>query len=215
MATIVACELLDHIPVSGSVTERHFHSSADSNTWVSFDEGERRWVGVFGNSGLAHFSAAVPFPDNPSTILVIAMGQGYIVDGNSGTLIRKTPWDYAYSAWGVPDRDFLVVADDSQIWITDRRLDIYAKASDSHVSLEKDLSRVAHDGIVFQSVTAEGLSGMTWQYAGWYNFRLDFKTMTVIHGERAPESEDFKAIPGRGGFPLNDAYIQWMKRFFL
>ena len=66
---------------------------------VRFELGDgTEWVGVFGNAEQATYHAAVPFPDDVTTALVIAGGQGYVVDARIGTLLRKTPWSYAYSA---------------------------------------------------------------------------------------------------------------------
>ena len=85
-------ELLKHIPISGTVVERHFHPSARSNLWVRFELGDgTEWVGVFGNAEQATYHAAVPFAEDVTTALVIAGGQGYVVDARIGTLLRKTP----------------------------------------------------------------------------------------------------------------------------
>src|SRR5262245_55937369 len=118
-------ELLQTIPISGSIPERHFEVSAGSNAWAKFtDESGVEWVGGFGSGEGSRFHTVVRFADDGGrTVLVIAGGQGYVVDAASGDLIRRTPWHYSKAAIAIPERGFVVVADDTQIWATSRRDD--------------------------------------------------------------------------------------------
>jgi hypothetical protein len=181
-------ELLRSPPISGMYTERHFDVSARSNTWVRFegDEGEA-WVGVFGRSELAAFDAVVPIADDGGrTVLVIAGSQGYIVDVAAGTLVRQTPWAYAYAAIAVPGRDFVLVADVTCIWASSRTEDRLAWRRDRAWYDSEEVGRahrLALDGIVFDDVTSETLTGKVWEMDGWYAFRVRLPDLEFVRGE--------------------------------
>ena len=199
-------ELLKRIPVSGTFTERQYSSSAKSNLWVRFelDDGSE-WVGIFGHSGLALYNAVVSFPDDASTILVVAGGQGYIIDVITGELIRKTPWDYSYSAIPVPGRDFVLLANNTQIWATYRDRDV-GTVRNKHEWFDDVLTppdvRVALDGIVFNAPGKEQISGYVWDSGAWFTFTLHYEGFFFERGELVARGEE--TIYGsveRGGFP--------------
>lgn len=210
-------ELLTAVPISGTIQERHYEPSARTNTWVRFTlEDGTEWVGVFGNAGLAHFSTAVPFVDDQGpVVLVIAQGQGYLVDPSSGALFRKTPWSYAYSAIAVPERPFVLVANSTEIWTTSRDHDTYARSAKRLPYADND-ARVALDGLVFDRVTNEDATGWVWDIDGWYSFRMRCDDLVVHRGSRSTRDDlAVTARFGSGGFPLGDKYAMWMKQFWL
>lgn len=182
-------QILSHPPISGTYRERHYDAVGPC-TWVLFDDEEgEEWVGVFGSAGLASSSSAVPFGDDLGrTVLVVAQGQGYIIDTATGALIRKTPWDYAYPALTVPERDFVVVADVCEIWATYRDRDVPAIPVEPHFT--GDPNRVALDGILFAQATPDELTGKVWDMDGWYSFRLRFDLMRVERGPLLSEKWD-------------------------
>jgi hypothetical protein len=186
----VRTQILPHPPISGTYRERHYDAVGPC-TWVLFDneEGEE-WVGVFGSEGLASSSSAVPFGDDVGrTVLVVARGQGYIVNAVTGALIRKTPWDYAYPALTVPDRDFVMVADVTEIWATYRDRDVPAIPAEPLFDAGAP-NRVALDGIVFDQATPDELTGKVWDMDGWYSFRLRFDSMRAERGPLLSEEWD-------------------------
>jgi hypothetical protein len=196
--------LLTTPPISGTLKERRFDASARANAWVRFDDEEgEEWVGVFGSSELSPLYAVVPFTDDGGhTVLVIAGGQGYVVDARSGSLIRRTPWDYAHTASAVPDRDFVLVADVTMIWAADRAQDRTAWRRD-RAWYDYDVSTPAHrlalDGIVFDRVTADEATGKVWEMNGWYAFRLGLPHLEFVRGELlAADWETFGAVPPAG-----------------
>ena len=180
-------ELLSSQPLAGTICERHYDVSARTNTWVRFDDEEGgEWVGIFGSAELAQYSSAVPFADDGGrTALILSRGQGYIVDTSSGVLLRKTPWDYACAAVGVPGRDFIVVANTTEIWATDRATDRYVRR-EGRAWYDDDRgpvpTRVALDGIILEHVTGTELTGRVWEMDGWYAFRVDLETLAFRRG---------------------------------
>ena len=190
----VHVDLLSLPPISGTIPERHYDVSGGANTWVRFEADDgAEWVGVFGSAELALYEAAVPFAgDAGQTVLVIAGGQGYIVDATSGTLVRRTPWDYAYSAVAVPDRDFVLVADTSHIWATDRATDRLVRA-EPHPRYSGGTSQVALDGIEFEGVTTKELTGRVWEGDGWFAFHVDIDRLIFHRGARLT-TEDIPAF---------------------
>lgn len=181
-------ELLAQPPISGTTTERSFDASSGANTWVRFeDNAGGAWVGVFGSAKLANFNAALPFADDDGrTALVIAGGQGYVVDTVSGALIRRTPWDYAYEAVAVPGRDFVLVADTTLIWasnrVSDRPVWRRARAAYDYDDGES-ADRLALDGIRFDRVTHDELVGKVWEPDGWYAFHVGLPDLEFKRGE--------------------------------
>jgi hypothetical protein len=208
--------LLTAKPEPGSLLERRYGASTDTSIWVRFESTTGQfepWVGVFPNGPLAFFSAAVPFGSGPAA-LVVAGGQGFVVNAFTGALIRTTDWDYAYSAVSVPDREFVVVANTTDIWATYEDREQYARMSDPRSATQYD--RVALDGIVFETVTARELRGKVWWEDGWYDFTLDFDTWVLQRrGPVAAASDFFQAVEGRGGYPTSTRYYEWMAQHWL
>lgn len=174
-------QLLYHPPISSTYCERHY-DAVGICTWVLFeDEAGEEWVGVFGSAGLASSSAVASFGDDLGrTVLVIARGQGYVVDAVTGELFRKTPWDYSHAVLTVPERDFVVVADVTEIWTTYRDRDVPVVPTESMDLGQPD--RVALDSILFDEATRDELTGKLWDMDGWYVFRLQFDSMRVERG---------------------------------
>lgn len=179
-------ELLRTIPISGSVDERHYNVSAGANAWVKFwDDSGLEWVGVFGSGEASRFQAAIPFDeDGGKTVLIVAGGRGYIVDAQSGQLVRRTARDYIRAAITVPEQDFVVVADATEIRSAGRREDrrawrrepawyAYGDSEDSY--------RLALDGIVFDGATRDEVHGRVWDGDGWYAFRLTLSNLEFVH----------------------------------
>jgi hypothetical protein len=209
-------ELLRAKPISGEVAELSFDASAHTNTWASFDEeGGAKWVGIFGNGGAALFSSAVAFPDDAGAALIIAGGQGYVVDTKKRVLLRKTKWSYSYSAVAVPDRDFVIVANTTDIWAVFRDRDVSALC-ESGEGGPKDPRRIALDGIVLDEPSSKSLTGKLWMRDGWHDFDLDLDTLQLIVGRQiAQGAQDFQAGRERGGFPFSNDHQHWMQQFWL
>jgi hypothetical protein len=200
-------QLLTSIPISGTVEERQFSPSARANTWVRFDRTDgSEWVGVFGAGEMSSFNAVVPFPDdNGATILVVAGGQGYVVDRESGDLLRKAPWETAYSAVPAPGRDFVLVADSIRAWAVYRDVEEYVRRVEPawYAIDESDRAiRLALDGLVLYKPEREAIPLAVWEMDGWYAGRISFDALIFERGERL--ADDWDAIAGsteRGGYP--------------
>jgi len=226
---MLVAELLTQKPLAGSVTERRYDVSSGTNTWVLFGDptgDSAPWAGVFGNAPVAFFSAAVPFADGRH-VLVVARGQGYVGDGCSGRLVRKTSWDYSYSAVAVPGHDFVVVASPSELWATSLDGDRHARLAkpwftrlDSKgrpiAPADKEPEVVALDGIVIDAVDQHELRGHAWWPDGWHPFRLDLDGWSLEEDDPITSVyEAFGAQPGKGGYPTSHEYYDWMARHWL
>jgi hypothetical protein len=178
-------ELLRTIPISGSIREQQFMASAGANAWVKFtnDDGVE-WVGVFGSGESSRFYTAIPFADDRGrSALIVAGGQGYVVDTASAQLLRRTPWQYSKAAIGVPERECVLVADDTTMWAVSRHDDrpIWKREPAWYDFGETDqLNRVALDGIVFDVATSHDVRGKVWQGDGWYAFRVHMPTLEFV-----------------------------------
>ncbi len=206
--------LLDKIPSSGSIIERHYDKSEKTNTWVLFDdENGNRWVGVFGNSELAHYSDAVIFDNDDGLALIVATGQGYIINTHSGELIRKTPWDYSYSAWKIPEHNYILVADTRDIWACYKDKDVLVKIR-TRFGPYALFGTVALDGILFREITSNKLIGYAWQAPYWNEFKIHLDDL-ILEYIKEDIDEDLSAIPGKGGFPTSESYFNWMRKYWL
>jgi hypothetical protein len=172
-------EILQELPISGSIDERAFFVT-NTNTWVRFEDGEGvEWVGVFGGAGEAGFNAAAPFPsDNGRTVLVIATGQGYVIDTASRSLIRRTSSSRLCAVSAAPGHDFVLVADDWSIWAVDRIHERQATWAEEQAvvnpfdGVRRVRQALAIDGFVFDSVTSEALLGRALVMEGPQPFAL-------------------------------------------
>jgi hypothetical protein len=216
----MSARLLTSKPVSGSIRERHYDVSAGDNTWVQFDDDEGdQWAGVFGNGGVSPYCAVLPFDDELNeAVLVIAGGQGYIVDTVTGTLIRKTPWFYANSGLAAPGRDFVAVANTTEIWVVRRDGDVFVdpqgRSRYETTALPGNSHRLALDGIVFEQSTHDQLVGALWEHDGWYRFLVRYDGLVFEKREMlAKEMDAFVAKAPQGGFPSQHDYRTQMERY--
>jgi hypothetical protein len=151
-------ELLHRPPISGTIPERPYDAVGDC-TWVRFAPADGEpWAGAFGRGGVSQRSAAVPFAGG-RRVLVIAGGQGYVVDAADGALRYRTTSYLLQGAVPVPGRDLAawgwtdqwVLGPDAERWDVD----------------------VALDGIERVTATAGAVRGEAWQGDGWHAFTLE------------------------------------------
>ena len=158
-------------PVSGSVSERWYDAYGNC-TWVRFETlGQSPWVGVFGNGHVSRHSTAILFGKQPLAF-VIAGGIGYIVDVNTGQLVHKTEGEMFVSAISVPDRDFVIACDWTELYGIDPSGEIWCS------------ERAALDGIVLDRSSSTTLTGRVWQHDGWHRFELMFDGWRFEQRER-------------------------------
>jgi hypothetical protein len=216
-----SAELLTAKPVSGAMRERHYDVSSRDNTWVRFDDGRGgEWVGVFGN-GASDFCAAVPFPDDDGrTVLVIARGEGYFVDGRSGILLRRPRWGGdVWSALAAPGRDGILVAGSTMVWCAGRTRDDYAVSAERLPWSGNDpygRHRVALDGIIFEAVTHRALTGVMWEgEAAWRRFTLHLDDLRFEPGVTLDAGVRCEATEAHGGYPPSRELRERMRRYWL
>ncbi|MFN2399012.1 MAG: hypothetical protein ABR543_10305 [Gemmatimonadaceae bacterium] len=201
--------LLTQIPESGTLEEQHFSVSADRNAWVLFEQSKFQWVGVFGSTESADFTGIASFDaDAAQTVLVVAGGQGYVVDVPSRSLVRKTPWDYCYAAMPVIGADLVVCADPWSIWTTSGEGDVYARITDPrHTDMNggPDRERIAWDAIILDDLDETTVTGRLEELEGWYEFRLSLTTMTVERGRQITGIEAGIQADYARGYPPNEA----------
>jgi hypothetical protein len=162
-------QVLSAPPVSGSIPERGYDATG-SCVWVRFEDAKGgEWTGVFGASGLTGSASVTLFEDGRSA-LVIARGQGYIVDTESGELRHKTECDYLVDVLAIPARGLVVACDFTML------------LAYSPGGLVWRSARVAVDGIRLESATPEELRGSIWDGNDWQPFRLAIGTWSFREG---------------------------------
>ena len=154
-------ELYEQVPESGTVPERWF-DAAGSCAWVRFvdDDGDE-WAGVFGRSGFSGHCKAVLCGDG-RTALVIADGQGYVVDAQTGELHHKTTCDCLCDAIAVPGREFVIACDFTGLYAVSKQGEVWHSP------------RVALDGIRLNGATEASVTGEAWWHDEWCSFTLEF-----------------------------------------
>jgi hypothetical protein len=210
--------LLTVKPISGSIRERHYGNlNGPGNLWVRFDDEEvEPWVGVFEPGGVSPYCAVLAFDDDlDRAVLVIAGGQGYIVDSTTGSLVRQTPWSYSYSSLAAPGRDFMVVADTTNIWAVYRDHDTYVRPTVRPWYASPHDDRLALDGIVFDGSSQNVLVGAVEEPEGWVRFRLQYDDLVFETGDGLPKGPARWAAVPFGGYPTRADYCAMMERYLL
>lgn len=213
---MMRARLLEYPPEAGVPVVRFGAQVAGDSTWVCFEGiGTEPWVGAFRNGDVAFYSTAIPFGDDGGrTMLVVARGQGYVVDVSTRALLRQTPWDYSYTALTVPGREFVVVADTTDIWLAYRDEDVRPTVTGNPMPWS-DPHRLALDGLVLDDPSPDALTGKAWQPDGWYTFRMRYADRVAELGVLVTRDEDaFQATPSRGGYPTSQAYYDWIQQFW-
>lgn len=154
-------ELCEHAPVSGSAQERRF-DAVGSCTWVRFvtDDGDE-WAGVFGRGSMVDHVGAVLCGDG-RTALIIAGGQGYVVDAHAGTLHHKTACDTLCEAVAVPGRPWAIACDYTGLYAVSPQGELWRSP------------RLALDGIRLGQATGAAVAGEAWCHDGWRRFSVQF-----------------------------------------
>lgn len=213
--------LLQAPPESSAIPVVGFDEEPGDNTWVLIEPPDaERWIGVFGNGPVGVLSVTLPFPDG-TNLLVVARGQGYVVDARRRRLQRKTPWDCAFTTLLVPERDFLLAADSAELWAVHSLHDRYATvethgwSSKGWVPLPREPHRLADNGLLVDEVTRDGVRGRGCWPDGWWEFELDFADWHAWIGARvAGRDADLTATADRGGCPVTEEYYDRMRRYW-
>jgi hypothetical protein len=197
-------EILSHPPISGSIAERQFNCSARTNLWARFEDPDGdAWVGVFG-SGVSRFDAVIPFGDDPEgKALVVAGGQGYVLDLRAQRLVRQTSWEDADAAISVPNGSEVMVARAIYLLAVGYVTDQYVTRSEQgwyDASARGGPGRrVALDGIVLTSASSASVAGRVWEGDGWFAFTVPLPSLAFQRGELLAAAWDaFDAVAPAG-----------------
>ena len=158
--------LLKNRPISGTYPEQWFDAQGQCTSILFEDDKYEKWLGIFGNSEFTQYSAVILFPVT-SSVLIVAKGQGYVVDVNTKELRYKTNCDYIVNAIQVPSQDLIIACDFT---------DLYAFSS------KKELwrsDRIASDGIELATAANRDVYGKAWNYDHWQDFTLHTDNMVV------------------------------------
>jgi hypothetical protein len=157
-------EILSTIPLSGSFDELRFDAKGDS-TWVKFlsDDGTE-WCGVFGTGISGH--SGVDVSAEHSLAFVVSAGYGYLVDVDRRVVSYKTKSDQIVSARFIPRTQRVVACNYTNIFIIEDGRTIW------------DSGRVSWDGIEFQEVSQDRVSGRVNDLSDdWPRFSLELESL--------------------------------------
>lgn len=165
---------LKSAPVAGICPERWYGVNVDI-MWVLFeDENHTNWIGAFKRGCIPHFNVVLPFQTSDA-FLVVANGQGYVVNVTSRELLYQVESDALVDAVAIPDRDLIIVTD---CYVSLRALTSAREIWHS--------DRISMDGIRFEQVTSEFLTGQGWQLDGCHPFALNLRDWNLV--SRAAET---------------------------
>jgi hypothetical protein len=117
------------------------------------------WVGAFACTGVNYNTFARGFGPT-GDVLVVARGQGYVLNVPQRALRFTTADDYLFDARAIPGQDAIVAC--SCVYLC-----AYSSQREQWVSDD-----FAFDGIGLGEVTPAKVSGWQWQHDGWYGFTL-------------------------------------------
>ena len=103
-------EILKTPTLSGDYEEHNFSTSGNTLCVKFTDDEYLEWCGVFSLGIKSIYSFVVRIPRKPE-FLIIAGGQGYIVNVNTRELVAKTEWDDIQSIIYNEEEDIFVVTD--------------------------------------------------------------------------------------------------------
>lgn len=130
-----------------------------------------QWVGNF-QAGIGHCSDLIEFTNNKS-VLVVAKGQGYLVDAQSGALLAQYECDI----------DFLQKIPDEDMVIAGTATDFSAYRGAFTIWRTR---RISWDGFRNLAVQANELTGEAWCFDdSWHRFSVDLKNGDVTGGSYA------------------------------
>lgn len=163
--------LLAAPPISGTISESHFHAVGDC-VWIQFDpEDGPPWVASFGkNGGLWQSIAVAVFGDGRSAA-VIAGGRAYVVDLESRSVRYLTGEDLLMTVISVPEQQFVIAT---------------SYGSLHALGIDRGLWSFGIGGgdIVLDSATATHVVGKVSDHTGRYAFSLRYEGTRLQWGER-------------------------------
>jgi len=157
--------ILNQIPISGSVEEKHFDVVSKCKWFLFEDEKYSQWAGVFGNGFLGGTDVCIT---KKGAAFVLANGQGYIIDVNQKLQVHKTECDYLKSAICCTNCELFIATDDLRLYIYDCSGHIYTT------------NRIAIDGIEFSECNSEDVIGRLWGLNEWHEFSFRLKEKELI-----------------------------------
>jgi hypothetical protein len=166
--------LLRRRPISGKYYERWYDARGNCASVLFEDNEYQDWLGVFGKGDLVRFSTSILFSIG-SAAFVVAGGQGYVVDVNSGELRYRTICDRLVGAIATPNRDLVIACDYTSL---------YALTSTEQIWRSE---RVAFDGIRLEHATPGHLSGSVCFPDGWHAFTLHYADWRFECEKRIPK----------------------------
>ena len=158
-------EILKAPPVSGGYKEFKFDAVGDC-TWVKFSSEHGVVVGIFGNAGLPESSVTL-FNDDKH-VLVLASGQGYILELASMKLTYKTEINYLSHAKAILNTDLIAVGDFFSVYM-------FAPAG-----LVWAAERIAKDDLKIKKATSKLISGTFWTGTQISDFSLDITSIVKL-----------------------------------
>jgi hypothetical protein len=160
---------LDAMPLSGDYPERSYQPTLDCG-WVLFEPpSEAAWVGAFGRGSFG--CRQVLRCGETSVVLVLADGEPYLVNGETGELVSESISGEIMTAVSVPERDLVIAADNSSLVAIDSR------------GLVWKSPLVAIDGIDLLETTSAEMKGHLHTEDGVRPFSLRFRDWRLVEGE--------------------------------
>jgi hypothetical protein len=159
-------ELLSLRPASGKHEEHWFDAVDDCVSVLFEDDQHERWLGVFGSSGVAPSDLALAFEVGVAA-LVLASGQGYVVDVNTRSLLYRTNCDYLLDAVAVPRRDLVIACDCNRLCALSSAAELWESED------------IAMEGFDLGAPAEDHLVGHAWDRQEWRRFKLTYDGWVV------------------------------------
>jgi hypothetical protein len=176
--------LVEAKATTGAGADRTYGRAHHSYAIFRFEiEGAQSWTGAFALTGVSSVTLAREFDDGRH-VIVVAQGQGYVVDGLTGALRHLTEGDDFTDALAVPGTALMALAGMVEIVIVDTN------------GWEWVSEQIALDGIALLGADSATVQGAHWQPDGWYRFSVNLVAPAVHLGEFISSHQDAISDPG-------------------
>ena len=166
-------EIIDKIPISGELDEKHFGKTCVRPLWIKFCPTDSdNWLGSFASGSVGIINRKVVELSNTSQIGILTNGAFYIIDIKSKTSIFHSDADYFNDFQITPDNNFIILASYFGIFIY------------KEYKLIKEIRPDFIDGIRCREIRNDVLTGEIYESGNdWSGFEFKIKTLRLKWGK--------------------------------
>ncbi|MCD4696229.1 MAG: hypothetical protein K8S16_08290 [Bacteroidales bacterium] len=169
-------EILETIPISGEINERHFGQTDSNPLWIKFSSiNSDNWIGSFSSGTIGLKNRKISEIEKTSKIGLLTNGAFYLFDKESGDLIFYPEQGHFIDFEIIPELDLIILATNWGINIIKGKKRL------------KEIRPDFIDGVRFMEKYENSLIGEIFEPSesgdNWSKFELDLKTLELNWGK--------------------------------